>query len=484
MIPIRKIVVADFPRVPASESVGIAIRAMKGMNVDYLLVEEGGETKGVVTSHELVGYPLSRLLLDCAIQPASVTTEETSVLEALKLLGEKGGSFLVVLNAQGTTSGIVNRETIIDSLFRELEGLNSEKDKYIVELKQAKAALETSKASFHNIVQKSADGIIIVDKQRGIVRFVNPAAEAIFQRKAEELIGELFGFPAAAETAVELDIIRKGGKIGTGEMQVVETEWEGKLAYLATVHDVTERKQAEEKLRELDHMRSEFISNVSHELRSPLHSISGFAKLMLRGKVPDPTVQSEFLTTIDKQAERLGRLIENLLSVSRLESGRFGIQKQRLSMKELIHETVDGLYSLAYDKGIVINEEMPSTLLEIEGDRERLEQVMINLLSNAIKFSKDDSPIVVQAEDRGSELVVQVIDRGIGIPEKAMPYLFERFYQAKDAMARGGTGLGLYISKQIIEAHGGRIWAESKVGQNSVFSFSLPLNKTRGDFDD
>ena len=482
MIQITNIMVKDFSRFSSSESAGAAINTMEKMNVDYLLVEEEGEMRGIVTSHELAGYPLSRLLLDCVIQSASATTEEASADEALKVLEEGGKRFLVVLNARGIPIGIVNRETIIDSLFQELEKLNREKDRYIAELKQAEAALETSKASFRSIVQKSADGIIVVDKE-GIVRFVNPATEAIFQHKAEELIGELFGSPVAAETAVELDIVRKEGKIGTGEMSVVETEWEDKLAYLATVHDVTERKQAEEKLRELDRMKSEFISNISHELRTPLHSISGFTKLMLGGKVPNPEIQKEFLTTIDKQSERLGTLIDSLLDMSRLESSRFQIQKQLVSIKNTIHDAVKSFDSLVKEKGISINEDIPATLPEVEADAGRLSQVMTNLLSNAIKFSNDGGSVTVKCEVKDNELLVQVTDTGIGIPKEAMPHLFERFYQVNSSATRstGGSGLGLYISKQIIEAHGGRIWAESRVREGSIFSFALPLNQSGGD---
>jgi len=279
----------------------------------------------------------------------------------------------------------------------------------------------------------------------------------------------------------ELDIIRKDGETAVAEMRVVETEWENKTAYLASFRDITEHKQVEDKLRELHRMKSELIANISHELRTPLHSIRGFAKLMLGGKVPDPETQKEFLTTIDKQSERLGTLIDSLLDMSRLESGRFQIQKQRLSIKDIIHETVESFYSLASEKGAVINEDIPVALPEIEADGERVRQVMVNLLSNAVKFSNGGGSVTVKGEVNCGELLVQVTDHGIGIPKEAMPHLFERFYRAPDSMARGGAGLGLYISEQIIEAHGGRIWAESKVGQGSTFSFSLPLNQAGGD---
>jgi len=356
----------------------------------------------------------------------------------------------------------------------------------LTERKRAEEALRVSRASFHNVVDKSADGAIVVDR-KGVVRFVNPAGKRLVtEPKAKQLlsIGELFGRPIVAGDVMEVEIIRGDGEIGIAEMRVVDTEWEGGNAYLVSLRDITERKRAEEKLRELDRMKSEFLSNVSHELRTPLHSIKGFTKLMLEGKVPDPEIQKEFLSTIDKQSEHLGVLINGLLDMSRLESSRFTIQKQCLSIKDIVHETVESFYSLASDKGTVINEDIPVTLPEIDADRERVRQVMVNLLSNAIKFSNNGSGITVKGEVKDRELLVQVTDRGIGIPEEAIPHLFERFYRAPDSMARGGAGLGLYISKQIIEAHGGRIWAESKVGQGSTFSFTLPVHQAGGDSDE
>ena len=240
--------------------------------------------------------------------------------------------------------------------------------------------------------------------------------------------------------------------------------------------EITERKRAEEKLHELGRMKAEFISRISHELRTPLHSSLGFTKLIRGGKVPDHKTQVEFLTIIGSQGAHLGKLIDDLLDVSRLESGRFEVRKQLLSVKKPIHEAIHELYGLASEKGIVISENMPATLPSVEADGERLRQVMTNLLSNAIKFSPDGGEIIVKAEDRDNDLLLQVIDHGVGIPEKAIPHLFERFYQVESPMTRsvGGSGLGLYITKQIIEAHGGLIEVESKVHKGSTFYFTIP----------
>ena len=242
-----------------------------------------------------------------------------------------------------------------------------------------------------------------------------------------------------------------------------------------------ERKRAEEERRELDRMKSEFIANVSHELRTPLHSIRGFAKLLIEDKVTEPEVRMEFLTIIDDQSENLEKLINNLLDASRIESGRFKIQKHRLLIKDVISGVVESFYTIAGEKGITINTDIPETLPEVEADGERLKQVLNNLLSNAIKFNNGSSSVTVTGEAKDGELIVRVTDQGIGVPEDAMPHLFERFYRARDTAMVGGSGLGLYVSRQIIEAHGGHIWAESKAGQGSTFSFALPLGQVGGD---
>lgn len=238
--------------------------------------------------------------------------------------------------------------------------------------------------------------------------------------------------------------------------------------------EIIERKRAEAALRELDRMKSEFISSVSHELRTPLHSISGFTKLMLMEKAPNPKDQREFLTTIDKQAEHLAKLIDNLLDVSRLEAGHFDIHKQRISLKAAIHDAIKELYSLASEKGITISANTPANLYEVEADKERFMQAMGNLLGNAIKFSPNGGKIDVNMEVRKNEVLVSVTDHGIGIHKKDMPHIFDRFYRTKKSVFIDGTGLGLYITEQIIKAHGGHIWVESELGKGSTFHFTIP----------
>ena len=224
-------------------------------------------------------------------------------------------------------------------------------------------------------------------------------------------------------------------------------------------------------------MQSEFMSNIVHELRAPLHSILAFTKLIREGGVSDLETQNEFLNIIADQSEHLRRLVDELVDISPVESGSFDVRKERVATRDILQSAVRGFHSIANQKNIVISENIPVTLPEMEADNQRLRQVMYNLLSNAIKFSNDGGRVSVRAEVRNDDLLVQVTDQGVGIAEEAMPSLFEKFYQAKNPVRVGGLGLGLYISKRIIEAHGGRIWVESVEGAGSTFSFTLPLER-------
>ena len=235
--------------------------------------------------------------------------------------------------------------------------------------------------------------------------------------------------------------------------------------------------KAAEKRCNLDPMQSEFMSNIVHELRAPLHSILAFTKLLLEGDVSSTETQNEFLTIIADQSEHLRKLVDELVDISPIESERFDITKERVAIADLLRGSMRDFSSMAKQKNIVMIENIPSQLPDIEADSQRLRQVMFNLLDNAIKFSNDGGSIRVSAEVRGNDLLVQVTDEGIGIAEEAIKSLFEKFYQLKNTTRVGGMGLGLYISKRIVEAHGGRIWAESVEGAGSTFSFTIPLKQ-------
>jgi signal transduction histidine kinase len=217
-------------------------------------------------------------------------------------------------------------------------------------------------------------------------------------------------------------------------------------------------------------MQREFITMVTHELRNPLASIKGYAELMQRrGAYSEAAVD-----TIVTQAKQLERLIEDLLDVSRLQVGQLKLQPGETDLVALARAAAAQAQTLTHVHTIrVVAPEPP---LVGRWDATRLEQVLQNLLSNAVKYSPDGGEIVVRVEDLPRQARVSVTDQGIGIPPEALPRLFQRFFRTEEAQARGieGLGLGLHISRALVEAHGGRLWAESLPGQGSTFVFTLP----------
>jgi signal transduction histidine kinase len=237
-------------------------------------------------------------------------------------------------------------------------------------------------------------------------------------------------------------------------------------------------RHADEHIEPSVKVDSHRIAAAMHEIRTPLHSISGFAKLMIEQDVADPVTRKEFLSLIAQQSEALNRQIEDLSGILNNSFGLVNVEKETVSASRLISEAVDGIKPIADQKKSLIHRNIPPSLPQIEADVLRVKQVMVNLLTNAIKYSPEKSNVLVKADVRDNELLVQVMDRGCGIAETEIPHIFERYYRGSTRNDVPGMGLGLYVCRQIIEAHNGRIWVESVEGQGSTFNFTLPLPKT------
>ncbi len=233
--------------------------------------------------------------------------------------------------------------------------------------------------------------------------------------------------------------------------------------------DVTEEKRVEA-------IKRDFVANVSHELRTPLASIKGYTETLLGGALDDKGILKKFLTVIDRHANRMTALIEDLLTLSKLESHQMPMTFEPLDIRNIISGVIQGFEKQVKDKGIEIIMDVGDTLPKIMGDKGRIEQVIVNLVDNAIKYT-NDGVVKVVARKTDNVLRVDINDTGIGIPEKDIPRIFERFYRVDKGRSRelGGTGLGLAIVKHIIQGHNGKIWVESQLGKGTTFSFTLPL---------
>jgi two-component system phosphate regulon sensor histidine kinase PhoR len=242
------------------------------------------------------------------------------------------------------------------------------------------------------------------------------------------------------------------------------------IGAVVVLHDITE-------LRKLERVRRDFVANVSHEFRTPLTAIQGFAETLLAGAIDDPQNRTRFLEIILEHSRRLARLTEDLLMLSKMDAERLELEIRRLSVSQLIESCLETAQRRAAEKDLRISVNAPQRLPDIAGDRRRLAEVLQNLLDNAIQYTLPGGQIMLSAETDGDEVVLTVSDTGIGIPQADQPRIFERFYRVDVARSReaGGTGLGLAIAKHLVEVHGGRLWVESEVGQGSQFHFSVPL---------
>jgi len=227
-------------------------------------------------------------------------------------------------------------------------------------------------------------------------------------------------------------------------------------------------------LAELARLKEQFVSQVSHELRGPLAPIVGYAEL-LADQPSEPDQVQLFASLIQDGATRLQRLVDDLLDLSRLENGRYRLERRPIALDGLLDRSIREARHLSSQHTITL--QAPADLPPADADPDRVAQVVTNLVGNAVRYSPDGGEIRVRAEVRAGTVVVSVADQGIGIPANRLGQVFEKFYRVDNQVTRavGGTGLGLAISRELVQAHGGDVWVESTPGQGSTFSFSLPL---------
>ncbi len=343
-------------------------------------------------------------------------------------------------------------------------------------------ALAESHAQQQALFNSMVEGVLVLDGE-GRVKLVNHALEQLFalsddihgrtimealrQHELQELVQRAMAEGQALGYELELP-----GLLNRC-LQVNATAWlnrTGKQQGMIVVfHDLT-------RLKQLENTRQEFVANVSHELRTPLSMIKGYVETLINGAKDDPTVATRFLQTIEKHADRLTYLIEDLLTVSRLESGQVVMNIQKVALRPLADDVLNDLQSRAGDKKVVLQNQVPTQLVA-RADAERIQQVLFNLVDNAIKYGRLEGHVWIDARMADEHLIeVSVRDNGPGIPPDSIDRVFERFYRVDKARSReqGGTGLGLSIVKHIVQSHQGEVWVESTVGQGATFFFTLP----------
>ena len=326
-----------------------------------------------------------------------------------------------------------------------------------------------------------SEGVLWLDRQ-GRVRMMNDSLRTFFDVTADvrgQTIMEAFRWHELAALAAqlqreknifdaELEIQRVRRRCWQVNAALVTGQPGGEEGQLFVFHEVT-------RLKELENIRTEFVGNVSHELRTPLSLIKGSAQTLLDGAIHDPTQAMRFLQKIDKHSDRLLFLIEDLLVISRLESGQAAMNLAHVDLRDLSQRVLDDLATRASSRQATLENKIPAQSV-VWADADRLQQVFFNLADNAINYGKPGGCVTVGARDTGDKMEVFVADDGPGIPPDSLGRVFERFYRVDRARSResGGTGLGLAIVKHIVQAHGGEAWVKSEVPKGATFLFTLP----------
>jgi two-component system phosphate regulon sensor histidine kinase PhoR len=350
-------------------------------------------------------------------------------------------------------------------------------------LQEITSIREMEQERLKTLIENMGSALIMIDRQGGIT-LVNRSFMKEFQLTNEEIEGKFYReirIPSVLERFIEHVFMTETSArnqlefkqgIYTKHIEVygapVLGEHEQWLGIVIVAHDITE-------LKRLEQIRKDFVANVSHELRTPVTSIKGFTETLLDGAYQDPATTLSFLEIIQKESNRLEMLVKDLLELSKVEQAGFQVDAVPADMEKVVRRVGEMMQRKLEEKNIELKLMLEPVI--VQGDPNRLVQVMMNLLINAITYSTSKTTITVRLFQRGDEAIIEVEDQGIGIEASEIDRLFERFYRVDRARSRnsGGTGLGLSIVKHLIEAHHGKVEVESEVGAGTTFTIHLPL---------
>ncbi|OEG00092.1 hypothetical protein BHF71_06510 [Vulcanibacillus modesticaldus] len=372
----------------------------------------------------------------------------------------------------------INREDEIGQLGRAINIMADSLENQMKTIHENEKKLST-------VLNNMSSGVILIDKN-GIIIFANPAVEWLIGVSENTLIGKYHyevGKQESISELIERAINNKESihtEIGiyyptkkyldANVVPILDSSGEINNVLVLLI-DIT-------KIKRLEKMRTEFVANVSHELRTPITAVKGFTETLLDGTINDEDTRRTFLQIIHKESDRLHRLISDLLDLTKIEQNKEILNFSKVDLKSLIQSTIATMRPQIEKNKISIYEELDE--VQVEADEDRLRQVMINLINNGIAYTPENGSITVRLYQHNKDFIkIEVEDTGIGIPEKSLPRIFERFYRVDKARSResGGTGLGLAIVKHIIESHGGSIHVESRVGKGSKFTIIFPKKK-------
>ena len=327
------------------------------------------------------------------------------------------------------------------------------------------------------VINASVDATVAVDADN-YIRFANASVFTLLEKRPEEMVGQQFAWLVSNPEVIQgLRDCRANGersshvieRTGRRYLRAIVTPIEGGGEWMSLVvfHDLTDVRRTEQ-------VRRDFVANVSHELRTPLAAVKSVIDTLQAGALREPAVAEDFLTRADAEVDRLVVMVEELLMLSRIESGDLPASRDLMDVSEPVATAVERLRPQAERSGLELILNLGSDLPLLRGDREGLERAVVNLVQNAIKFTPEKGRVTVTTMAARGGLLVTVTDTGVGIDPDDLPRVFERFFKADKSRRAGGTGLGLALVKHTIEIHGGRVEAQSDAGRGATFRFWLP----------
>ncbi|GED68259.1 PAS domain-containing sensor histidine kinase [Brevibacillus reuszeri] len=350
-------------------------------------------------------------------------------------------------------------------------------------LEQQMYEISENQQRLSGVLTNMTSGVIFISEQRRIM-LVNPAVEKLLGTPGHEIVGKLhieagksFGLSQYIDRCLDKsEKFRQEVHIYYPQERVLDVNFAPYINFkgeargvVVVLHDITE-------IRRLEKMRSDFVANVSHELRTPITSIKGFTETLLEGAMQDEETCRNFLQIISDESERLYRMIRDILDLSKIEQKRIPLQVSRIHLQDMISSAVAIMNDQAQRKELTITLPTPQPEIYLMTDRDCLQQIILNLLTNAIAYTPEGGAITIRTEKEDQIVKIQVIDTGIGIPEKDLTRIFERFYRVDKARSRdsGGTGLGLAIVKHLVDNLHGHIRVDSIEGKGTIFTVTIP----------
>ena len=371
----------------------------------------------------------------------------------------------------------INLSPMRNSL-QEMRELSEALQKTALQIEDQITALSKERAMLSAVLGQMTDGVMIADNT-GRVQLLNKAAEKLFSINEKDALNR-----SVVEVIRHHRLVELWEETRSGPAKTITMEMGSQHKYLQVVgiplgEELPGRSmllfQDLTQTHRLETIRRDFVSNISHELRTPMAGLKAISETLLDGALEDPTVARSFVLRMDGEVDNLTQMVNELLELSRIESGRSNFDFQHIEPCRLIQKPVDRMALQAERVGLTLSHDCSADLPLVFADPERIAQVFINLIHNAIKFTPNGGRIHVSAFQDGKMVVFKVSDNGVGVAQKDINRIFERFYKADRARSGGGTGLGLSICRHIVEAHGGRIWAESVEDSGSDFFFSIPV---------